>query len=168
MSREIVSSDWQLAISKASVVHVASLQFPVHFRQLAIQLFDPSDQVENDRGPGKVDAQVSPQPLHATKLNHRTSRHQRFICWTIERLNQALLHQPHNKGTPGTDSLGNDIEGQRFIEIKIACHDSLHTSRRSIAWWQCSNACVSENYAERKNECAKHQHLPPIDLHRSC
>jgi hypothetical protein len=98
-------------------------------------LFNPSNQVENDRSARKVDTQIPPQPLHATKLNHRTSRHQGFIGWTIERLNQALLHQPHNKRAPGADSLGNNIEGQRFIEIKIASHDSSHTSRRLIACW---------------------------------
>src|SRR5436190_12984642 len=97
----------------------------MHFCQLAIQLLNPSDQVENDRSARKIDAQVTPQPLHATKLDHRTSRQQRFICWTLECLDQASLHQPRNERAPSADRLGNDIEGQWFIKIKIACpHNS--------------------------------------------
>src|SRR5689334_19215562 len=102
----------------------ASLQSPVHFRQLAIQLFDPSDQVENDRGPGKVDAQVSPQPLHATKLDHRASRHHWFLRSAVERFNQPLLDQSRDERTSCADGFGHDIEGQRFIKLKITCpHD---------------------------------------------
>src|SRR6185369_5483937 len=103
-----------------------SLQFPVHFRQLAIQLFDPSDQVENDRGPGKIDAQVSPQPLHATKLNYRASRHHWFLGSAVERFNQPFLHQSRDERTSCANGLGHDIEGQRFIKFKITCpHDVL-------------------------------------------
>jgi hypothetical protein len=73
------------------------LQVSLRFRQLAIQLFNPSDEVENDCGAGKVHTEIAPQSLHSSNPDYRTSRYEWFISFCIDRLNQSLLDQPHDE-----------------------------------------------------------------------
>jgi hypothetical protein len=72
-----------------------SLKTALHLRQFAIQLFDSFDEIENYGGARVVDSQISPQPLHAAKLNHNTARHSRFICATLNRVNQTTFGESH-------------------------------------------------------------------------
>src|SRR5262244_2614510 len=41
---------------------------PLYLCKFTIQLFDPPRQFENDGGASEVNAEVAPEPLHATQL----------------------------------------------------------------------------------------------------
>jgi hypothetical protein len=65
----------------------------VHFRQLTIQFFNPTYQIEDDGSTREIDSKIASQSLHATKLKHNTTRQQRFISATIQRLYKSSLDQ---------------------------------------------------------------------------
>jgi hypothetical protein len=98
---------------------IPSLQPLLHLRQLAIQLLDASNEIENHGRAREVDAQVSPQPLHATKLNHHTPRHQRFISRARNRFDQAAFGESHHERRPCATRLSHYLERQWFIKIRI-------------------------------------------------
>ena len=100
----------------------------MQFRQLAIQLFNSPDEIKNHRCAGEVDAEIAPQPLHATKLNHDIPWHKQFIRTTVDRFDQALLGQSHDQRTPGAYRLGNSVNRQQFIKIVFTPHNSCSSS----------------------------------------
>src|SRR6266404_1280842 len=108
------------------------LQSLVHLCQLSFHFFYSADQIENDRGAAKIDPQVPPQTLHATKLDHRAPGQKRFIRSALERFNQTLLCQAHNQRPPGPDGLGDDLARQRFIKIEVS---QRHNSFITLPLW---------------------------------